>query len=168
MSKMVLQSKIEQAIPDLEPFKGPMQSPFTIKNLAKFENMQSPFMKGYCISKIILSPRKMLDRRVRMMKGYCMEEDPAWLDPPPCPGMGTVIKSAIALHFKNLAKSRINAGLGAEIPAFAGPDLHLRLAQWAFIVYHVTPNGDSLLVDEEKNLPRRPIGWGQTWTKPFL
>ena len=38
MSKMALQSKIEQAIPDLEPFKGPMQSPFIIKNLAKFEN----------------------------------------------------------------------------------------------------------------------------------
>ena len=72
--------------------------------------------------------------------------------------MGTVIKSAIALHFKNLAKSRINAGLGAEIPAFAEQALHFRLAQWAFIVYHVTPNGDSLLVDEEKNLPRRPIG----------
>ena len=36
--------------------------------------------------------------------------------------------------------------------------LPFRLAQWAFIVYHVTPNGDSLLVDEEKDLFRRPIG----------
>ena len=40
MSKMALQSKIDQAIPDLEPFKGPMQYPF-ILDLAKFSSLSS-------------------------------------------------------------------------------------------------------------------------------
>ena len=37
MSKMVFRSKIEQAIPELEPFKGPMQGLYIFKNLAKME-----------------------------------------------------------------------------------------------------------------------------------
>ena len=39
MSKMVFRSKIEQAIPELEPFKGPMQGLYIFKNLAKIENL---------------------------------------------------------------------------------------------------------------------------------
>ena len=35
---MALQSKIDQAIPDLEPFKGPMQSPFIFELSQIFEN----------------------------------------------------------------------------------------------------------------------------------
>ena len=41
MSKMVFRSKIEQAIPELEPFKGPMQGLYIFKNLAKIENVES-------------------------------------------------------------------------------------------------------------------------------
>ena len=37
MSKMVFRSKIEQAIPELEPFKGRMQGLYIFKNLAKIE-----------------------------------------------------------------------------------------------------------------------------------